>query len=465
MATVEQQPQPNAARSNRSEAPGPAGGWMWGVLGELKRDPLSFLMACSQEYGDISRFRIGPPGWGRLAHLVVRPDDIKHVLVDNQRNYKKAVTYNSVRLFLGDGLVTSEGEFWKRQRRIVNPVFHQERLMSLGPTMCDVIGRFVDRWSEGDPAQQVDVAAAMRRLTLDILCRTMFSADLSSDADVVDAALDTVLRYAIRRVTINIGLLNRLPTAENHRFRDAVSSLDGVVERLIAQRRADAHREPDLLSMMLEARDDVTGAGMSDRQLRDEMLTFLLAGHETTANALAWSWYLLAQHSEVERRFHAELDEVLGGRAPTVADLSRLTYTRQVFEESMRIYPPVWAIERNAIGDDEIGGYRIPAGSVVILSPYVTQHCPRFWDAPETFDPDRFCKTASAGRPSLSYFPFGGGARVCIGKGFALLEGTLILAALGQRYRLRLAPAARVEPQPLLTLRPRFGLPMAVESR
>jgi len=462
MAGVEQQDQLTEIGPLHGAIPGPRGEMLWGSLKVLKRDPVGFLVDCSQKYGDIVQFRIGPPGLGKVAYLVVHPDYIKHVLVDNQRNYKKAVTYDSVRLFLGEGLLTSEGEVWKRQRRIVNPLFHPERVAALGPMMCEVVGEFLDRWSAGATR---DVAADMRRLTLDVLCRTMFSTDIEGDADVIDEALDTVLKYAIRRVSFNSGLLNRLPTAENRRFREAVAALNGVVERLVAGHRASPPAKPDLLSMMLQARDDVTGAGMTDGQLRDEMLTFLLAGHETTANALAWCWYLLAEHPEVESEFHKELDSVLAGRAPGVDDLPKLSYTRQVLEESMRIYPPVWAIERNAIGEDEIGGYRIPAGSLVVLSPYATQHCARFWEDPEVFDPNRFTKEAAAARPSLAYFPFGGGPRTCIGKGFALMEGTLILASIGQRYRLAMAPDARVEPQPLLTLRPRFGVSMQVCER
>ncbi len=465
MATVERHPSIPQTPSIRSgHAPGPAGRFLWGSIRELKRDPLSFLLESADQYGDVVRFRIGPPRLGRLAHLVVHPDFIKHVLIDNQRNYRKAVTYDSIRLFLGDGLLTSEGDFWKQQRRIVNPVFQQDRLTLLGATMCDVIGRFVEQWAV-DRAPEVDVAAAMRKLTLEVLCRTMFSTDIDSAADVVDEALDTVLRYAIRRVTLNIGILNRLPTDENRRFREAVESLDSVVERFISLRRAEPHPKSDLLSMMLEAQQGPTGTGMTDRQLRDEMKTFLLAGHETTANALAWSWYLLSEHPDVEAQFHAELDNILDDRAPTVADLPRLTYTRQVFEESMRLYPPVWAIERNAIDDDEIGGCHIPAGSIVVLSPYVTHRCPRLWRDPERFDPDRFSKDASAQRPSLAHFPFGGGARVCIGKGFAMMEGILILATIGQRFRLRTTPEARIEPQPVITLRPRFGLPMSIRPR
>jgi cytochrome P450 len=319
------------------------------------------------------------------------------------------------------------------------------------------------RWR---PGERFDAAAEMGRLTLAIAAETMFGADLEGEAEELGRALtDSLELFDLLTVPFSEQLL-RLPLPRTRRFHAARERLDRTIYRLIAERRARGEDRGDLLSMLLEAQDAEGDEGADgDMQLRDEALTLFLAGHETTANALAWTWFLLAQHPAVERRLHAELDAVLGGRPPTVGDLPRLRYARMVLSEAMRLYPPAWAVARLALEDYRVGPYTAPRGSIVLMSQWVTHRDPRWWPEPERFDPDRWTPEGEAGRPRFSYFPFGGGPRVCIGEAFAWMEGTLVMAAIGQRWRLRLAPGARVAPRPLITLRPRDGMPMLAERR
>ncbi len=443
-------------------APGPRGHALLGSLPAYRQGRLRFFTDTAREYGGVVRVRLGP----RVIHLVSHPDGIKHILQDNHRNYRKGERYDRLVPVLGRGLLTSEGEFWLRQRRLAQPAFHRQRLGAFATIMTEATAAMLARWErEAWRGQPLDIAAEMMRLTFAIVGRTLFSADVSGEADAVGQALTIALREADRRIRSTIPLPERLPTARNRRVREAIRTLDGVVYNLIAARRdgRDA-REGDLLAMLLAARDEETGEGMSDRQLRDEVMTIVLAGHETTANALAWTWYLLSQHPEAEEHLRAEVATALSGRTPGIEDLAALSYTRMVIEEAMRLYPPAWAVGRTALVDDEIGGYRIPAGKTVVLSPYVTQRLPQFWDDPERFAPERFRPERVAARPRFAYFPFGGGPRLCIGNGFAMLEAQLIVAMVAGRYRLRLVPGQRVEPEPMVTLRPRGGLPMTLHA-
>jgi cytochrome P450 len=305
----------------------------------------------------------------------------------------------------------------------------------------------------------------MMRLTLTIVCQTLFSSDISTEADEVGQALTTVLKHTIDRMQSLFDLAEILPLPENRRFYEALRTLDQVVYGMIKERRRSGRDTGDLLSMLVFARDEETGQSMSDKQLRDEVMTIFLAGHETTANALGWTWYLLSRHPEVTRRLEAELAEVLDGRTPTLDDLSKLNYTSMVIQEAMRLYPPAWIIGRNAVEADQIDGYDIPADSSIILSPYVTHRHPGFWDNPEGFDPERFSPQQTKDRPYFAYFPFGGGPRLCIGNNFALMEAKLVLATVAQRYRLELVPGHPVEPEPLVTLRPKYGLLMTLRPR
>jgi cytochrome P450 len=446
---------PSKPRAGRS-VPGPRGP-LSGL--PLIRKPIPFIEKLFREYGDVvsARFLNFP------VYIVAHPEGVKHVLQENHRNYTKSRDYVILARLLGQGLVTSEGSIWLAQRRLMQPMFHHQKIAAFGTTMTDCTLGMLDRWSGiAGRHEPVDVTSEMMRLTLEIVGRALLTMDLTSQADTIGRTMTTANE---RFGQFDIGMLAPwLPTPKNFRFRKAVGELRRIVLEIIANRRRENRDYGDLLSMLLAARDEETGAAMSDEQLRDEILTLILAGHETTANALSWTWYLLSQNPEAERKLHAELDEVLGGRPPAMADLGKLNYTGMVIDEALRIYPPVWSIGRAAIADDEIMGYRIPRGSNVMLSQWLTHRHPQFWENPERFEPERFSAERAAGRPRYAYFPFSGGPRQCIGNIFALTEAQLVLATIAQSYRLRLVPGHPIELQPLITLRPRYGVKMTLES-
>jgi cytochrome P450 len=361
--------------------------------------------------------------------------------------------------------LTSEGEHHRRQRRLAQPAFHRKRIDAYGATMTDYAERYSSRWTDG---AQVDIAHEMMRLTLAIVGKTLFNSDVESEADDVRESLTEIMEMFQMLLLPYSEYLERLPLPQNRRFLRARARLDAVIYRIISERRASGEDAGDLLSMLMHARDEEgDGGGMSDRQLRDEVMTIFLAGHETTANALAWTWYLLAQHPEVEAKLHAELDRVLDGgrRLPAVEDLAALRYTEMVFSESMRLYPPAWTVGRLAVKDYEVGGYTVPAGSLVLISQYVMQRDPRFWPDPLRFDPERWTPEARESRPQYSYFPFGAGARRCVGEGFAWMEGSLLIASIARRWRMRLDPAHPVVEHPRITLRPKHGVRVTLEKR
>src|SRR5262245_127634 len=431
------------------------------MLPRLRRDPLAVFTDAAHRFGDVVYLKLGP----LHGVLITRPDDVRHVLQDNARNYHKSPLYEKVKLSVGNGLLTSEDAFWLRQRRMAQPAFHRERVAGLAAVMADAARETAERWEAGArSAQPIDVAEEMMRLTQTIVLRTLLGADLGPFAGELDRAW-ALVNEGISERFWSLGLTDRLPTPKNRRFWRALGVLDAAVFHIIDVRRRARHDAGDLLAMLMAARDEDSGDAMTDRQLRDEVMTILLAGHETTSLALAWAWYLLSQHDEARVRLDAELDAVLGGRPPEYGDLGRLPYTRMVIEESMRLYPPAWGISRQAVGGDEIGGYAIARGWVVLIVPYVIHRLPACWTDPERFDPERFTPERAASRPKFAYLPFGGGPRQCIGNQFAMIEAQLVLATLAQRYRLRLAPAAAVEPWPLVTLRPRHGVPMQIERR
>ncbi len=423
------------------------------------RNPLEHITADWKRYGDVVRYRFGK----MPVFLVVHPDGVKHVLQENHRNYVKSVDYQILKRVLGEGLLTSEGQLWLRQRRLMAPMFHRQRVAGFGATMVDSTLKMLDRWSS--PAVEggaLDVCNEMMQLTLEIVARVLFKVELAGELAHEIGHDVTVANERLGQFDLGT-LLAWLPTPRNREFRRATRSLDAIVDGIIAEHRRSGQDRGDLLSLLLAARDEDTGEAMSDQQVRDEALTLILAGHETTANALAWTWYLLSQNPEVERKLHAELADVLGGRLPTVADLPRLRYISMVIDESMRLYPPAWSIGRSPVADDEILGFNVRAGCSVMLSQWLTHRHPDFWENPERFDPERFSPERSANRPHYAYFPFGGGPRQCIGNVFALTEANLILAAVAQKYRLRMVPGHRVALQPLVTLRPRYGLKMRLE--
>ncbi len=432
-----------------------------GSASEMQRDPLKFLREARQ-YGDVVRMRFVFSD----AYLIYYPDSVKHVLQENNRNYNKDLfTYKMFRPFLGKGLLINDGESWLHQRRLMQPAFHRKRIATYGTIMTDATVALLERWqSYVKQDSSLDIAEEMMSLTLRIVGKTLFSLDLSDETNAIDAAVTTLLKLLGNYVYAPFPPIS-IPTARNRQLLAANRSLEQVIYRMIGERRQQNTDTGDLLSMLLLARDEETGQGMNDRQIRDELMTMLLAGHETTANTLAWTWYLLSQHPEVERRLYTEVDEVLGGAIPTVEHLSELKYTNMVLEESLRLYPPACILSRKAIGDDELGGYRIPANSMIIVSPYAIQHHPDYWPDPERFDPERFTPEISADRSHYAYFPFSSGPRMCIGSSFAMMEAQLILATIAQRYQLRMVPGHPVEPQMLVTLRPKYGLRMSIHER
>jgi cytochrome P450 len=437
--------------------PGPVERYPFQGLLAFWRDPTGSLVRLAERYGDVTRFRFGLDD----EYLLVHPEHVQRVLVAEHRSFSKGRALAEAKRILGEGLLTSEGDFHRRQRRLLQPLFVHDRVAAYGETMVDAAERAATRWRDGE---LLDVHAEMARLTLGIVGRTLFDADVESEAVEIGQALTESMEMLNRFMLPLSGLLERLPTATAHRLRRARDRLDATIYALIAERRRSQRDRGDLLSLLLRARED-SGSGMTDEQVRDEAMTIFLAGHETTAVALTWSWYLLAQNPGAESRLHEELSSTLGGCAPTVADLARLPYTERVLAEAMRLYPPAWVIGRRARVDVEIDGYVIPARSIVVLSPFVTHRDSRWYPKPFRFDPDRFTAEAQAQRPRYAYFPFGGGPRVCIGEGFARTEARLLLATLAQRVRFRRASREPVELQPRVTLRPRGGLPMIAGAR
>jgi cytochrome P450 len=443
---------------SKTRPPGPKGHPLTGNLFDYTRDHLGFLTRCAREYGDVVRLRfVNVP-----VYLLNHSDHIEYVLVRNNRNFIKSKGVRHSLGFLGEGLLTSEGSFWRRQRRLAQPAFHRERIDAYGEVMVECSAHEVSGWKSGEIR---DVHEDMARLTLDVVTRTLFGTLLTVEFEEVGAALETIAQRFTGRGGVLFHIPEKVPTPANLRFRRAVRLLDGIIYRIIEGRRTSGEREGDLLSMLLEARDEETGEGMSDRQLRDEVMTIFLAGHETTANALSWTWYLLARHPEAEARLLEELDEVLEGRTPTVEDLPRLRYTDVVVKESMRLYPPVWAFGREAVEDCEIGGCHVPAGTQLVMSQWVMHRDPRYYERAEEFRPERWVDGSVEKLPPYAYFPFGGGPRLCIGRSFARMEAVLLLATIARKFRLRPAQELPFEPQPSITLRPRNGMRMALTKR
>ncbi|HEX8493764.1 MAG TPA: cytochrome P450 [Pyrinomonadaceae bacterium] len=439
--------------------PGPKRKLLGGNFLAFRRDPLSYLQSLAREHGDIVFFRMGPQDVFFLNH----PDYVKDVLVTHNQKFKKGRALQKSKRLLGEGLLTSEGDFHRRQRRLAQPAFHRQRVASYAALMTDYAAQTSERWQDGETR---DISEEMMRLTLAIVGRTLFDADVERDARDVGEALTVIMDLFNMMLMPFSELLDKLPLPQKRRFQKAREQLDAIIFRLIEERRRSGEDHGDLLSMLLLAQDEEErSGGMTDEQVRDEAMTIFLAGHETTANALVWTWYLLSQNPEVEARLHEELDTVLAGRLPEFSDVAQLRYTEMVLAESMRLYPPAWAIGRLTLDDYEVGGYRLPTGSLVLLSQYVMHRDARYFNEPERFDPLRWLPEAKEARPQYSYFPFGGGPRRCIGEGFAWMEGILLIAALAQRWRLRLVPDHPVKTQPVITLRPRHGMLMTLEKR
>ncbi|HJT16858.1 MAG TPA: cytochrome P450 [Thermoanaerobaculia bacterium] len=415
--------------------PGPRA-WVPGAsLRAMQRDPLGFLTRIAREFGDVAHFTFGP----QHLYLINHPDLIRDVLVTKQRAFMKGRALQRTKLLLGEGLLTSEGDFHIRQRRLMQPAFHRDRIARYAEVMRANAERVSESWRDGET---MDVAQEMTRLTLSIVAQTLFGADVESEADEIGRALTELMEVFTVLLNPFTQWLMKLPTPKMRSTRRAIERLDATIYRMIEERRASGVDRGDLLSMLLLAQDE--GEVMTDRHVRDEAMTLFLAGHETTANALAWTFYLLAQHPDVELR-----DE---------------HYTRMVLAESMRLYPPAWIIGRLALEPVEIGGYTIPRGAIVIVSQWVMHRDPRYWRDAEKFDPERF-RVEDASRPKFAYFPFGGGSRICIGEGFAWTEGVIVLQTLARKWRLELAQSTPVIPKPVITLRPRGGIRMTAHAR
>ncbi len=430
----------------------------WFTFLAMYRDPLRSLKRAVDRYGDVVHLGLA----GRHYFLLNHPDYIRAILLD-QDGMRRSV-HPPLKRFLGNGLLSSQYGFHQRQRRLIQPAFHKERIAAFGEVMISESARCSDRWRNG---ATVDMSEEMIRLTMRIVGKTLFNVDFESEATELGEALDTVVATTTRMdYAVVRELQKRIPLFRSRRFERARERLDQLMYQMIAERRAGGLEQPDLLSMLVRIRasEDAPG-GMTDTQVRDEILTLFTAGHETIAKALMWTWYLLAENPDVADKLHAELDSVLAGRLPSAGDLEKLSYTRMVFSESMRIFPPVWIMGRRAMRETAIGEYVIPKGSHIHVSQFLMHRDARYFPDPERFDPQRWTPEAIAARPKFSYFPFGGGGLQCIGEGFAWTEGMLVMATLAGRWRMKVVPGHRIELEPRITLHSRHGMPMILEKR
>lgn len=424
----------------------------------FRNDPLNFLINTAEEFPAFTTFRFAHLPMVYLSH----PETIKHVLQTNNKNYKKGIEYEHLKPVLGEGLLTSEGDFWLRQRRLAQPAFHRDKIAHFSEQMVVCTEGILKGWEN---KKSVDVHSEMMHLALDIVGKTLLSTNVLDEANEVEKALEISIEESYHRVQALINLPLWLPVPRHLRYNKSRESLNKIVGKIIEGRRNSSQRYNDLLEMLMDVQDEDTGEKMSDKQLRDEVMTIFLAGHETTANALTWGLNLLAQNPEVEKKYFEEIDRVLGNRTPGLEDLRNLPYLTQIIHEVLRLYPPAWILGRTAIADDIIEGQKVKKGDNIIISPYQMHRSKDFWENPNEFNPDRFTPEKMKDMHKFLYFPFGGGPRFCIGNNFALMEMQLIFAMIGQKYKLNLEPGFVVEPDPLITLRPKFGMKMNLSSR
>lgn len=425
-------------------------------LRAFEQDPLGFMERVAREYGDIARYRLGWMEFVQLSH----PDLIEQVLVKQARQFIKSVTLRRGKILLGEGLLTSEGDLWLRQRRLMAPAFHRDRIAAYGREMVRYAEQTAGRWQAGE---EREILAEMSHMTMAIVVRTLFGTELQAEVDEIGRAVDAAITEWMAMV-YRLPFTDSWPLPSNLRFWKAIRRLEETIYELIPRRRESGEESWDLLSMLLKAHDE-DGSAMTDKQLRDELVTLFGAGHETTAVTLTWIWYLLSTHPAVDEQLAAELGSVLGGRSPTVEDLPRLRFTEQVVLEAMRLYPAAWVTSREAVADVRVGDHLIRRGTTVMMPQWVLHRDPRFFPEPLRFDPDRWAGGVEKRLPTFAYFPFGGGPRVCIGRQFAHMEAILTLATIAQRYRLRLLDGHPVGLAPLITLRPKHGMRMRIEKR
>lgn len=438
---------------------GPKGSWFWGNLSEFSRDPLALLERCARDYGDVVQLRFA----NKQILLLNHPADIEFVLATGAKNFRKTMGYRTpmMRRLFGQGLLTSEGAFWTRQRRLSQPAFHRDRVASYGKVIVDFAERALANWKIGETRP---THLDMMRLTTEVVTKCLFNSDVPREINELGDASAVVMQRFNQQLSIWRALANLFPTPTSRRFEKVMRDLDNFIYGLIRERRASGEDTGDLLSMLLQARDD-DGNGMSDQQLRDELTTLMVAGLDTTALTLAWAFYLLSQNPEIDRKLFCEVQSVLGNRAPTFADLPKLIYADAVIKETMRLYPAGWILGREAINDCEIGSVKIAKGTSVIMSQWLKHHDGRYFSQPEKFQPERWLSEEIKTLPKFAYFPFGGGPRICIGNAFAVMEATLVLAVVAQKFRLTAKSGYKVEPWPAITLQARGGIFLKVESR
>jgi cytochrome P450 len=448
-----------ARKTSPGLPPGPKGRFLLGSLVELSRDWLGFYKQCAEEYGDVVHVRLAHVS----VYLLVHPRDIETVLVTQAGNFTKSADYRALARVLGNGLLTSEGEFWKRQRGLIQPAFHRQNIFAYAQVMTEAASRMLDSWKN---EEERNIHDDLMSVTLQIVAQCLYGAEVSGSAERVGQAMEVVMQRFVINASLALLFFFDMPVFLARREQRAIRDLDKIIGGIIRKRRSSNEPREDLLDMLLRARD-ADGHPMSDTQLRDEVMTLFLAGYETTAIALSWACYLIAQNPHVATKLAEELQTVLGGRVPTPDDLPRLRYTEMVLKEAMRLYPAVWGIGRKAIADCELGGYRIPAGSNLFILQWRTQRDARFFPDPERFDPERWRDdpVRSGKIPRFAYFPFGGGPRVCVGASFAMMEATLLLAILHQRFKLELVPSHPIELLATVTLRPKYGIKMIAKRR
>jgi cytochrome P450 len=444
-----------------SLAPGPKGLPLIGSIAALRaKGPFGFWLDVWKEYGDVARAQVGP----QTMMQFILPEHVQHILVKNKDNYVKGMSHDALRIPLGSGILTAEGELWRRQRRLMSPTYTPRSVKHFTGIMLDATDRMLARWQEIPAGSAVAINLEMMRLTMSVISRSIFTVDIGEDFSEAGEALTQILDFATQTSVSLLTLPLSVPTPGNQRLKRALATIDQFLYGIIDDRRNKPLGD-DLLSVLMQMRDRETGEGMSEKQLRDEVLITFFAGHETTAQLLTWAWYLFSKHPEVEERFHAELADVLGGRKLGVDDVEELGYTRMVMDETLRLYSPVAMMARDALEEDEVGGYQVPAGCIVTLSPYMThRHCD-FWERPLDFYPDHFAPEQVKNRPRYAYYPFGAGQRTCLGKHFALLEGALVLAEVGRRYQPRLVPGQEIKAHWSGTLRPDKDVMMVLEER